>query len=50
MADALTAGNRRSIFGERLVWIAVQPMLARLRRCDYGMSAGVRVFAGVLIR
>ena len=25
-------------------------MLARLRRCDHRMSAGVRVFAGVLIR
>jgi hypothetical protein len=24
-------------------------MLARLRRCDHGMSASVRMFAGVLI-
>jgi hypothetical protein len=38
------------VLSEGLVWIAVQPMLARLRRCDHGMSASVRVFAGVLIR
>ena len=50
MADAITARNRRSIFSEGLVWIAVQPMLARLRRCDHRMSTGVCVFAGVLIR
>jgi hypothetical protein len=39
-----------SIFDKSLVWIAVQPTLTRLRGCDYGMSTGVRVFAGVLIR
>src|SRR3954449_9428416 len=39
-----------SIFGERLVWIAIQPMFARLRRRDYRMSTGARVFASVLIR
>ena len=50
MADAITARNRRSVFDEGLVWIAVQPMLARLRRCDHRMSTGVRMFAGVLIR
>jgi hypothetical protein len=50
MADAITARNRHSIFDEGLIGIAVQPMLARLRRCDYRMSTGVRVFAGVLIR
>ena len=50
MADAIKARNRRSIFSEGLIRIAVQPMLARLRRCDHRMSAGVRVFAGVLIR
>ena len=50
MADAITARNRRSIFSEGLIWIAVQPMLARLRRCDHRMPTGVRVFAGVLIR
>ena len=50
MADAITARNRRSIFSERFIWIAVQPMLARLRRCDHRMSTGVRVFASVLIR
>ena len=44
------ARNRRSIFSEGLVWIAVQPMLARLRGSDHRMSTGVRVFAGVLIR
>jgi hypothetical protein len=49
MADAITARNRRSIFDEGLIWIAVQPTLARLRRCDHRMSTGVRVFAGVLI-
>ena len=49
MTDAITARNRRSIFSEGLIWIAVQPMLARLRRCDHRMSTGVRVFAGVLI-
>ncbi|MGC2626292.1 MAG: hypothetical protein WA269_05590 [Candidatus Udaeobacter sp.] len=50
MADAITARSRRSIFSEGLVWIAVQPMLARLRRCNHRMSTGVGVFAGVLIR
>ena len=50
MADAITARNRRSIFDEGLIWIAVQPALAWLRRCDHRMSTGVRVFAGVLIR
>lgn len=50
MADAIAARNRRSIFSEGLVWIAVQPMLARLRRRDHRMSTGMRVFAGVLIR
>jgi hypothetical protein len=44
------ARNRRSIFGKGLIGIAVQPMLARLRGCDHRMSAGARVFAGVLIR
>jgi hypothetical protein len=42
--------HRRSIFDEGLVWIAVQPMLARLRGSDHRMSTGVRVLAGVLIR
>jgi hypothetical protein len=50
MADAITARNRRSIFDEGLVWIAVQPMFARLRRSDHRMSTGVRMLAGVLIR
>ena len=50
MTDAITARNRRSIFDEGLIWIAVQPMLARLRRCDHGVTTGMRVFAGVLIR
>ena len=49
-ADAITARNRRSIFVEGLIWIAVQPMLARLRRRDHWMSTSVRMFAGVLIR
>ena len=44
------ARNRRSIFSEGLVWIAVQPMLPRLRGSDHRMSTGVGVFAGVLIR
>jgi hypothetical protein len=39
----------RLVLGEGLIGIAVQPMLARLRRCDHRMSTGVRVFAGVLI-
>ena len=50
MADAITARNRRSIFDEGLIWIAVQPALAWLRRRDHRVSAGVRVFASVLIR
>jgi hypothetical protein len=49
-ADAITGRDRLSIFGERLVWIAVQPMFARLRRRDHRMSTGARVFASVLIR
>jgi hypothetical protein len=32
------------------MWIAVQPMLPWLRRRDHGVTAGIRVFAGVLIR
>ena len=46
----MTARSRHSIFGKGVVRIAVQPMFARLRRCDYRMSTGMRVFAGVLIR
>ena len=49
MADAITARNRRSIFGEGLVRIAIQPALTRLRRRDDRMSTLARVFAGVLI-
>ena len=49
VADQKTR-NLRSIFGESLVGVAVQPMLSRLRRCDHRMTTGVRVFAGVLIR
>lgn len=37
------------VLSEGLIGIAVQPMLARLRRCDHRMSTGARVFAGVLI-
>ena len=40
----------RLVLGKGLVWIAVQPMLARLRRRDHWMSTSVRMFAGVLIR
>ena len=50
MADAITARNRRSIFSEGLIWIAVQPTLSWLRRRDHWMSTSVRMFAGVLIR
>ena len=46
----MTARSRHSIFGKGVVRIAVQPMFARLRRCDHRMSTGMRVFAGVLIR
>jgi len=46
----MTARNRLSIFGKGLVWIAVEPPFTWLGGSDYGMSAGVRVLAGVLIR
>jgi hypothetical protein len=39
-----------SIIGEHVIGIAVQPMLARLRRRDHGVTTGMRVLAGVLIR
>ena len=38
------------VLSEGFVGIAIQPTLARLRRCDHRMSTGVRVLAGVLIR
>jgi hypothetical protein len=38
------------VLDKNVVGIAVQPALARLSRGNYRMSAGVRVFAGVLIR
>ena len=38
------------VLNQGFVWIAVQPMLARLRGSDHRMSTGVRVLAGVLIR
>ena len=38
-----------SVFREGIVWIAVEPAFAWLRGSDCGMSAGVCVFAGVLI-
>ena len=44
------ARDRCSIFGERLVWVTVEPTFARLRRCDHRMSTGMRVFTGVLVR
>jgi hypothetical protein len=50
MPDTITARNRRSIFSEGLIWIAVEPMFPRLRGSDHRMSTGVRVLAGVLIR
>src|SRR4029077_7223379 len=37
------------VLSQGFVWIAVQPMLARVRGRDYGVTAGIRVFAGVLI-
>ncbi len=40
----------RLVLGKGVIRIAVQPMLARLRRCDHRMSTSVHVFAGVLIR
>src|SRR5262245_62621410 len=40
----------RSIFGEGVVWIAVEPAFARLGRRDHRMSTCMRVFAGVPIR
>ena len=39
-----------SIFREGFIRIAVQPVLARLRGGNHRVSAGARVFAGVLIR
>jgi hypothetical protein len=38
------------VLGVRLVGIAIQPALTRLRRCHDGMPAGARVFARVLVR
>src|SRR5207253_4924078 len=38
------------ILRERIVRIAIQPVLARLRRSDDGVCGCVRVFAGVLVR
>src|SRR5262245_6081232 len=49
-APAIAHSIVRSIFSKGVIRIAVQPMLAGLRRCDHGVTAGVRVFAGVLIR
>jgi hypothetical protein len=44
-------GHRYSlIFGKRVVRIAVQPALARLRRSNDRMLRRVRVFAGVPVR
>src|SRR5438445_2192397 len=40
----------KSIFAKRVVRIAIQPALARLRRSDDRMLRRVRVFAGVPIR
>ena len=39
-----------SIFGRRVVWIAIQPAFAWLGGSDDRMSAGMRVFSGVPIR
>src|SRR5947208_13825503 len=40
----------KSIFAKRVVRVAIQPALARLRRRNDRMSASMRVFAGVPIR
>ena len=44
------ADRQYLIFAKRLVRIAVQPALARLRRSDDRMPACVRMFGGVPIR
>ena len=49
-ATCQTQSTTHSIFGEDVVWIAIQPAFARLRRSDYRMAAAMRVFGGVLIR
>ena len=42
--------NRHSVFGKGFIWVAVQPAFAWLRGGDHRLSAGVRMFGGVLIR
>jgi hypothetical protein len=42
--------NRRSVFGKGFIWVAVQPVFARLSRSNNRMTTGVCVFTGVLIR
>src|SRR4029077_12577231 len=40
----------RSILRKGVVWIAVQPALPRLCRCDHGMLARLRVLGCVAVR
>ena len=47
---AASARTQLLIFAQHLVRITIQPTLRRLCGCDHGMSAGVRMFAGVTIR
>jgi hypothetical protein len=49
LLDMLIALIRYLILRERIVRIAIQPALARLRGSDHGMCGCVRMFAGVLI-
>src|ERR1700683_185012 len=39
-----------SVLGHQIIWVAVQPSFADLRRGDHWMFAGVRVLARVTVR
>src|SRR2546426_6280186 len=47
---ASKGGTLTSIFGERVVWKAIEPSLARLRRRDHRMARRPRMLAGVPVR
>ena len=49
-ARLLLAMVHLSVFGKRVIRIAIEPAFARLRGSDHRVSAGASMFAGVLIR
>jgi hypothetical protein len=47
--ETIAASILRSIFGEGVIWVAIQPAFTRLSRRNHRVTSGVRVFGSVAI-